>query len=97
MSFLLSLQKSFLTNLFDRLNLPIESCRSTLNQGYIRSQAHFVDMPSRIEVVKCVEDERKALEPLYVELRIFDVCMVRLELDVRIEFGGTLLCDLNQV
>ena len=54
-------------------------------------------MPSRIEVVKGIEDERKVLEPLYVELRIFDVCMVRLELDVRIEFGGTLLCDLNQV
>ena len=85
------------TNLNDWLNLPIEPCRSTLNQGYIRSQAHFVDMPSRIKVVKRVEDERKALEPLYVELRIFDVCMVGLELDVRIEFGGTLLCDLNQV
>lgn len=97
MSFLLSLQASFPTNLNDRLNLPIESCRSTLNQGYIRCQTHFVDMPSRIEVVKGIEDERKALEPLYVELRIFDVCMVRFELDVRIEFGRALLCDLNQV
>ena len=97
MSFLLSLQEIFPTNLNDRLNLPIESCRSTLNQGYIRRQAHFVDMPSRIEVVKGIEDECKALEPLYVELRIFDVCMVRLQLDVGIEFGGALLCDLNQV
>ena len=54
-------------------------------------------MPSRIKVVKGIEDECEALEPRYIELRIFDVGMMRLELDVRIEFGGALFCDLKKV
>lgn len=54
-------------------------------------------MPSRIEIVEGIEDKSEALEPLYTELRIFDVGMVRLELDMRIEFGGALLCDLKKV
>ena len=85
------------TNFDDGLNLPIESCRTTLDQGNVRSQAHLVDMPSRIQIVKRIEHERKALEPFYIELRIFDVGVVRLELDVRVELGGTLLCDLSKV
>ncbi len=54
-------------------------------------------MASRIEVIKGIEDECEALKPFYVELRIFDVGMVRLELDMRVELGGALLCDLNEV
>ena len=54
-------------------------------------------MSSRIEVVKRVEDECEALKPLYIELRIFDVGMVSLELDVRVELGGALLCNLKKV
>ena len=54
-------------------------------------------MASRIEVIKGIEDECEALEPFYVELQIFDVGMVRLELDMGVELGGALLCDLNEV
>ena len=54
-------------------------------------------MASRIEVVKGIEDECETLEPFYVELSIFDIGMVRLELDVRVELGGALLCDLNKI
>ena len=39
------------TNLDNRLNLPIESRRTTFDQGNICGQAHFVDMPSRIQVI----------------------------------------------
>ena len=54
-------------------------------------------MPSRIKVIKGIEDNCETLEPFNVELRIFDVGMVRFELDVRVEFGSALLCDLNKV
>lgn len=53
-------------------------------------------MPSRIEIVKGIEDECETLEPFYIELRVFDVGMVRLEPDVRVELGGALLCDLGK-
>lgn len=51
-------------------------------------------MPSSIEVVQRIEDYIEALEPLYIEPRILDVCMVCFELDVRVEFGGGLFRDL---
>lgn len=86
-----------MTDLDDGLHLPIESCRTTLNQGNVGSQTHLIDMPSRIEVVEGIEDKSEALEPLNVKLRIFDVGMVRLELDVRVELCGALLCDLKKV
>ena len=54
-------------------------------------------MPSRIKIVQGIEDKYEALKPCYVELRILDVGMVRFELDVRVEIGGALLCDLNKV
>lgn len=85
------------TNLDDRLNLAVEPCRTTLDQGNVRSQAHLVDVSSRIKVVKRIEDNCEALEPFYVELRIFDVGMVRFEFDVRVELGGAFFCDLNKV
>ena len=52
-------------------------------------------MPSRIEVVQRIEHKFEALKPFNIELRIFDVGMVRLELDVWVEFGGALFCDLD--
>ena len=82
------------TNFDDRLNLTIESCCTTLNQGDVRSQAHLVDMPSRIKIIQGVEDECKRLKPLYIKLRVFDVGVMRLELDMRVEFGSALLRDL---
>ena len=54
-------------------------------------------MPSRIKVVKSIEDNREPLEPFYIELRIFNVGMVRFELDVRVELRGAFFRDLSEV
>ena len=54
-------------------------------------------MPSRIEIIEGIEDKREALEPFDIELSIFDVGMMRFELDVRIELGGALLGDLHRL
>ena len=43
-------------------------------------------MSSCIEIIQRIEHQIKALKPVYVELRIFDVRVVRFELDLRIEF-----------
>ena len=53
-------------------------------------------MPSGIQVVQRIENDVKALEPIYVELRILDVGMVRFKLDMAIEFLSALFCDLCQ-
>ena len=75
-------------HLLNHLNLPIEASRPTFYERHVRCQTHLVHMPSRIEIVQGVEDKIEALEPLYVELGIFDVRVVRFKFDVRVEFGG---------
>lgn len=52
-------------------------------------------MSSRIEVVQCVENDSEALEPSDVEIGVLDVCMMRFDLDIRVEFPGGLLCNLR--
>lgn len=42
-------------------------------------------MPPRIEIIQRIENEIEALEPIYIEFGIFDVGVMRFELDVRIE------------
>ena len=81
-------------HLFDHLDLPIKASCPTLYEGYVRCQTHLIHMPSRVEIVQGVEDKTEALEPLYVELRIFDVRVVRFKSDVRVEFGGGLFGNL---
>jgi len=54
-------------------------------------------MPPRFEIVQRIEDKVEGLEPIYVELRIFDVGMMRLKLDVRIELCRALFGDLTTV
>jgi len=50
-----------------------------------------------LEVVERVEDNVEGIEEVDVELRIFDVGMMRFQLDVWIESAGRLLCDLRPV
>lgn len=52
-------------------------------------------MPPGVQIIKRVEHQVKALEEFNVEPRIFDICVVGFQLHVRIEFLGTLLCDLK--
>lgn len=53
-------------------------------------------MASGIEVVERIEDEVKALEPVDVELGVFDVGVVCLDIDVGVEPSGRLLRDLDE-
>ena len=78
----------------DHLNLPIETSSAAFDQRYLCSQAHLVYMTSGIEIVKGVEDDVESTEIFNIELRIFDVGMVRFELDLWVEFGGAFLRDL---
>ena len=80
--------------IFDDLNLAIESCCPTLDQRYICCKAHPVYMSPRVKVVQRIEYNRECLEPINVELWIFDVRMVGFDLDVRIEFFGGFLRNL---
>ena len=68
------------------LHLPIEPGCPTLDQRYIRSQAHLVDMAPSIKVVQRIEDKIEPFEPADVELRIFYVGMMRFELDMGVKF-----------
>ena len=72
-------------HLLDDLHLPIEASCPTLDQGHIRGQTHLVDMSSCIEIIQRIEHQIKAFKPFYIETRIFNVRVVRFELDVRIE------------
>lgn len=78
------------------LDLTVESSCSALDQRHTGSQTHFIDMSPRFKVVKSIEDEVEALEPVDVELRVFDVCVMRFELDVRIELGSGLFGNLRE-
>jgi hypothetical protein len=82
------------SHLLDDLNLAIEARRPTLDQRHISRQTHFVHMSSCFEVVQGVEDEIEFLEPVDVEDGIFDVGMIRLELDGGIEFASSVFRDL---
>lgn len=53
-------------------------------------------MAAGIKVVKRVEDETEAFEPIDVELRVLHVGMVRLNIDVGVELSGRFLRDLDE-
>jgi len=79
------------------LNVAVEAGGTTLDERYIASQAHLVDMSACIEVIERVEDDVELLEPCDVELRVLDVVVVGFDLDVGVEllrrfFGNLLWC-----
>ena len=51
-------------------------------------------MSSSIDIIERIEDEFEAGKPVDVELRILNIGMICLQLDVRVEFAGAFLCDL---
>ena len=81
-------------SLLDDLYLTIESRRSTLNQRYIRSHAHSIDVSPCIEIIQRVEHHIEAFEPSDIELGIFDVGVVGFELNFGVELVGCLFCYL---
>jgi hypothetical protein len=74
--------------------MPAEACSATVHHGYVGRNAHFVDVSTRINIVKRIEDDVEALEKVDVESRIFDVRMVGLDVDVRVELARCLFCYL---
>lgn len=54
-------------------------------------------MAARIQVVQRIEDDGKRAEPINIELGIFDVGVMRLNLYIRIEFTGGLSSNLRMV
>ena len=52
-------------------------------------------MSPRIQVIQRIKDHSEALEPVNIELRILDVCMVSLELHVRVELVRRILSHLR--
>ena len=81
----------------DDLNLSIEACGATLNKRNIRSKAHLIDMSSSIQVIQSIEDHSEFLEPIHVELRIFDIGMVSLKLHGRVELLRRILSNLISI
>lgn len=71
--------------LFDDLNLAVETSRSALDKRNICSQAHLVHMPSRIEVVQSIENDLEVAKPGNAKLGVFNVGVVRNNLDVWVE------------
>lgn len=70
--------------------MSVEASGATLNQRYVGSQAHFVDVPPGVEVIQGVKDDSKASEPRHVEVRFFDVCVMSHNFDIWVEFLGSL-------
>ena len=54
-------------------------------------------MTSSINIVQGVENDLEAGKPIDIELWVFNVAMISLKLDVRIEFGGALFRDLRKI
>ena len=53
-------------------------------------------MPSCLKIIQCIEDDIEALKPFYIELRVLDVGMVRLKLNMRVEFCCALFGNLRE-
>lgn len=81
-------------HLFDHFHLPIEARRAALDQRNISGQAHLIHMPPCIQIIKRIEHNIEALEPINIEFWIFYICMVRLNLHIGIEFPSRLLRNL---
>jgi hypothetical protein len=85
------------SHLLDDLDLAVETRGAALDQRDIRCQAHLVHMPPRIQVVERIEDNVEGLEPRDVELRVLDVVVVGLDLDVGVEPARRLFRNLSLV
>ena len=53
-------------------------------------------MPPGVKIIQCIENHVEALEPFDIKIRVLNICMVGLKLDVGVEFPSSLLRDLSQ-
>jgi hypothetical protein len=82
-------------HLLDDLHLAVEARRSALDQRHVGCQAHLVHMTARFQVIERIEHDIELAEPCHVEPRIFDVIVIRLDLDRGVESARRLLRDLR--
>lgn len=80
--------------LLNNLDLPIETGCTTFDQRNVCGKAHFIHMPPGIEIIKSVEDHCKASKPIDIELCIFYVAVMCLELNIGIELMCCILGHL---
>jgi hypothetical protein len=81
--------------LLNDLDLPIETSSTAFDKRNVCSQAHLVDMPSCFQIVQCIENHCEAFKPRHIEVGIFDIGMMSLKFDARIECMCCLFCDLR--
>jgi hypothetical protein len=84
------------SHLLDDLDLPVEARGAALDQRDIGGQTHLVHVPPRIEVIERIEDDVEGLEPRDIELRVLDVVVVGLDLDVGVEPARRLFRNLSR-
>jgi hypothetical protein len=85
------------THFDDDLCMTLEARSSTIDHGHVRCNAHLVEVPPRADIVEGVEDDIELLEEVDIEPGVFDVRVIRFDLDIGIEFSRRLFCDLNKV
>jgi hypothetical protein len=83
------------SHLLDDLDLPVEARGAALDKRNIGCQTHLVHVPPRIQIVERIEDDVECLEPRDVELRVLDVVVVGLDLDVGVEPARRLFRNLS--
>jgi len=82
--------------LLDDLDLSVEACGATLDQGDVGGQTHLIDMPPCIQVIQRIEDDAEGPEPCNVELFVLDVGVVRFNLDHGVKPPSRLFCNLRR-
>ncbi len=85
---------AFTSSSLDDLDLSFEPCCTAFDQGDVGRETHLIYMSPCFKVVQSVEHDIETFEPIDVELRIFDIGMVRFDLYIRIEPSCGFSCDL---
>jgi len=68
--------------------MSMEASGPAIHHGHICCDAHFVDVPSCVNVVERIEDNLELLEEGNIKLRILDICVIGFDLDIRVESAG---------
>lgn len=74
--------QALVTHLAHRLDLTQIALRARLDERHAGRAAQLVDMPSCVQIVERTHHQIKLTDPLDVILRLFDVAMTRVNVDV---------------
>lgn len=85
---------SISSHLLDHLNLSIETRRATLDEWYISSQTHPIDMASCIEIIKGIENDIERFKPVDSKLTVLYIRVIGVEFRIRPELLRNFFGDL---